>query len=138
MILEDLYNNLTIQRAISPARVTDDTAQVSQTIDMQGQQGLLFAIAIGTLADANATFAVLVEEGDESDMSDAAAVADADLFNTEALAGFQFDNDDEVRVIGYRGIKRYVRITITPSGNTGNADISVVAITKPAIRGTTS
>lgn len=132
--MRDLANHIQVKRAISPTRVTDDTAQVSQIIDRQGYESLTFVLGIGTLADANATFAVLVEEGDDSGLSDAAAVADADLISQtvgtapETAAGFQFDDDDEVRKIGYVGNKRYVRLTVTPSGNTGNADIAAVAI----------
>jgi hypothetical protein len=101
---------------------------VSQIIDMQGFQSLLFVIALGSIADSDATFAVLVEHGDESDLSDAASVPDIELLGTEAAAGFQFDDDDGVKKIGYRGYKRYVRLTITPSGNTSAALMSAVAL----------
>ena len=37
-------------------------------------------------------------------------------------------DDDEVRKIGYIGDKRYVRLTITPAANTGNADLSAIAV----------
>lgn len=127
-MLRDIHNLMKVSRVISPTRVTDDTAQVGQIIDNQGYDSLEYVIAIGTLADANATFAVLVEDGDDSALSDNAAVVDGELLGTETEAGFQFDDDDEVRRIGYRGNKRYTRMTITPSGNSGNADISVVAI----------
>ncbi len=68
------------------------------------------------------------KDGDDSGLSDAAAVADADLLGTESAAGFQFDDDNETRKIGYRGSKRYVRLTITPTGNTSAALIAAVAI----------
>jgi len=130
--MRDLFNNLEVSRAISPTRVTDNTAQVSQIIDMQGYDAMLFVILIGTLADANATFAVLVEDGDNSSLTDNAAVADAELRGTEAAAAFEFDDDDEVRKIGYLGDARYVRLTVTPSGNTGNADLAAVALQSKA------
>ncbi len=59
---------------------------------------------------------------------DAAAVADTNLLGTEALAGFTFADDDEVRKIGYMGHKRYVRLTITPASNTGAWDIAALAL----------
>ena len=126
--MRDLMNNLTVRRAISPVSVSDNTAQVSQIIDKLGYGSLMFAIAIGSVADADATFAVLVEDGDQANLSDAAAVADSELNGTEALAGFQFDDDDEVRKIGYVGHKRYVRLTITPSANASAGLLSAVAI----------
>jgi len=128
--MKTLKNQVAIRRAISPAtQATDnDTAFVSQIIDTQGFESCLFAIAIGSLADSNATFAVLVEDGDDASLTDNAAVVDSQLIGTEALAGFQFDDDNEVRSIEYIGIKRYVRLTITPSGNTGAVFLAAVAI----------
>ena len=119
-MLRDMYNGLEIRRALSPVLRTDDTAQVSQIIDMQGFDALLFAIGTGAIDDANVTFVVLVEHGDQANLSDAAAVPDAELVGTEVLAGFQFDDDNETRKIGYIGAKRYVRLTITPTGNSAN------------------
>ena len=127
--MQDLHNNIKVTRAISPAAATtDDTAWVSQIIDVRGYDSLEFAINIGALADADATFAVLVEDGDDSGLSDAAAVADTALLGTEALAGFTFADDNETRRIGYIGNKRYVRLTITPTNNSGNAFVSALAI----------
>lgn len=108
--------------------VSDNTAVVSGIVDRKGYSGLTFLIAAGTLADADATFTVLVEEGDQSNLSDAAAVADADLIGTEALAGFTFADDGEPRKIGYSGAKRYVRCTVTPANNAGSAPIAIVPV----------
>jgi hypothetical protein len=127
-IMKDLHNNLHVKRAISPVSVADNTAQVSQIIDRQGFDSLEFFINIGSVADADATFTVLVEDGDNSALSDAAAVADENLLGTEALAGFQYDDDNEVRKIGYIGGKRYVRLTITPANNASAALLSAVAV----------
>jgi hypothetical protein len=126
--MQDLYHNITVATAIPPVSVADNTAQVSSIIDRRGHDSLTFAIATGDIADANATFAVLVEHGDAANLSDAAAVADADLLGTEAAAAFQFDDDNETRKIGYIGTKRYVRLTVTPSGNASAALLSAVAI----------
>ena len=126
--MRDFLNNLHPIRAISPVSVADNTAEVGEIIDRQGFDGLTFVIATGSLADVDAVFAVLVEEGNDSGLSDAADVADADLLGTEALAGFTFGDDDSTRKIGYIGAKRYVRITITPSANSSAALFSAVAI----------
>jgi hypothetical protein len=126
--MRDLYNNVAVRRAISPVSVADNTAAVSQIIDMLGFASLMFAILIGSVADADATFAVLIEDGDASNLSDAAAVDDLQLLGTEAGAAFQFDDDNEARKIGYTGDKRYVRLTITPTGNASAALISATAV----------
>lgn len=127
-MFRDLMNDVTPKVAIAPVVATDNTALVSAVIDTLGYNSATFVIATGTLADADATFAVLLEEGDASDLSGGNAVADADLIGTEALAGFTFADDSETRKLGYKGSKRYLRLTVTPSGNTGNAPIAAIAI----------
>lgn len=126
--MRDLHNNIDVKRAISPVSVADTTAQVGQWIDRSGYESLEFLIAIGAVGDADATFTVLVEDADAAGQGDAAAVADAYLLGTEALAGFQFDDDNECRKIGYVGNKRYARLTITPVGNASAALLSAVAV----------
>lgn len=126
--MKDLHNNILVSRLLSPVSVADNTAQVSQIIDTRGYASLELLIAIGSVADADVTFTVLVEHGDAANLSDAAAVPDSQLLGTEALAGFQFDDDNEVRKIGYVGDKRYVRMTITPANNASAALLAAVAI----------
>lgn len=115
-------------RCISPVSVADNTAQVGQIIDRQGFESVTYIIATGSIADADATFTVLLEDGDAANLSDAAAVASPNLLGTAALAGFQFDDDNETRKIGYVGGKRYTRLTITPAANASAAVICAVAI----------
>ncbi len=126
--MRDLHNNIHIKRALSPVSVADTTAQVCQIIDRADYNSLEYVIATGSIADADATFTVLLEESDDSGMSGATAVADADLLGTEVLAAFQFDDDNETRKLGYIGKKRYTRMTITPVANASAALLCVVAI----------
>lgn len=126
--MQDMMNNMHVKRVLSPASVADTTAQVGEIIDRQGYDSLTYVIATGSIADADATFTVLLEEGDVANLSDAAAVADADLLGTEVLAAFQFDDDNEVRKLGYKGHKRYTRLTITPVANASAALLSAVAV----------
>ncbi len=131
--MRDLHNNIDVKRVLSPASVADNTAQVGQIIDRQGFAALEYVIAAGSLADADATFTALLEEGDVANLSDAAAVADADLLGTEALASFTFASDDKVFKLGYKGNKRYTRLTITPGANASAALLAAVAVLgKPA------
>ena len=127
----ELFNNIDVKRVISPVSVADNTAQVGQVIDGQGFGSVTYLIATGSIADADATFTVLLEESDASG-SGYAAVADADLLGTEALAAFQFDDDNECRKLGYRGTKRYIRATITPANNAaGNIFMAAMWVCKP-------
>lgn len=127
--MKDLYNKINVQRGLSPVSGAGDTVpQVSQIIDRQGYESVLFAILLGSIADADATFAVTMDDGDDSGLSDAAAVSATDLLGSYSGAGFQFDSDNGVRKIGYKGNKRYVRLTITPTANTGAWLVGVAAI----------
>jgi hypothetical protein len=116
--MKDLHNNIHPLPGIVPAAArTDNTPIVSTIVDIQGFSSCEFVLVTGTNTDTNTTFAVLVEDGDTANLSDAAAVADAELLGTEVLAGFTFADDNVARKIGYVGSKRYVRVTVTPSGN---------------------
>jgi hypothetical protein len=125
--MQDLHNNIH-PSGVAVTAETDNTATVSGIIDRQGYNSLEFLIATGVLADADATFVVLVEEGDDSGLSDAANVADADLLGTEVLAAFTFADDGEARKIGYNGNKRYTRCTVTPSANASAAPIAIIPL----------
>jgi hypothetical protein len=128
--MRDLMNNIHPVPLIVPVAARDDnTAIVSAIIDTAGYDSCTLVLVTGTNTDVNATFAVLVEDGDASNLSDNAAVADDFLVGTEALAGFTFADDNECRKIGYVGPKRYVRMTVTPTGNdSGNIFLAGVAI----------
>lgn len=127
--MRDLMNHIHPVRAISPgAAVTDNTPFVGQIIALAGFDGLVYVIQTGTEADADATFTVLIEHGNLADGSDMTPVADKDLLGTEVLAGFQFDDDNETRKLGYVGGKPYTRLTITPANNSGAAYVSAIAV----------
>ena len=80
----DLMNNIAPKRVISPVSVSDTTAQVGQVIDGQGYGSVTYVIATGSIADAEATFTVLLEESDASGSGFAAVLrrADASLIAT--------------------------------------------------------
>lgn len=126
----DLMNRVDVKRAISPVSVADNTAQVSQVLDVRNYSAAALLIATGSIADADATFAVLLEESNTSG-SGYTTVAAGDLIGTAALAGFTFADDDKARKIGYRGSKRYIRATITPANNASAAVISALWIGTP-------
>jgi hypothetical protein len=133
--MRDGLSNKRIRPLIAPAAaVTDNTATVSSIIDCQGYDKVTLAWVTGTNADADATVVALLEEGDAANLSDAAAVADADMVSQangtapETAAAYTFADDGEARAIGYVGIKRYIRLTLTPANNTGNHFVAGVAI----------
>lgn len=126
--MKDLMNLINPKPCIAPQVGTDDTAMVGAIIDRDGYESVTYVINTGTLADAGATFTALLEEGDDSGLSDAAAVADADLIGTEALASFDQTADGKCFKLGYIGAKRYTRLTVTPSGNAASAPVGAVCV----------
>lgn len=133
--MRDGLSGKRIRPLIAPgAAVTDTTAIVSSIIDCLGYDSVTLAFVTGTNADADATATVLLEEGDASNLSDNAAVADADMVSMtagtapETAAAFTFADDAETRAIGYIGSKRYIRLTVTPVANTGNQYLAGIAI----------
>lgn len=117
----DQCTTIKAKRALAPvAAVTDNTAFVSEILDVAGFDAATFIGVCGSIADADVTFTVLMEEGDAANLSDAAAVADSDLIGTEALAAPLFSDDNKTLKLGYKGTKRYLRVTITPANNSGN------------------
>ena len=109
--------------------VSDNAAQVSQIIDRAGYDGLEFIIALGSLADSDAVFAVLLEQSDVSDLSSGKTTcSDSETISTQTLVSFIFSDDDKIKRLGYIGGKRYLRLTITPSNNTSAALIAAVAV----------
>ena len=125
---QDLHNTIKCSLAEPPvAALTNlDTAFVSTILDTSGFGSNEYVGILGTNTDANATFVVLVEDGDDSALADNAAVADAYLLGVEAM-GLDFADDNKVFKIGYSGTKRYVRVTVTPSGN-NSGDVFFAAV----------
>ena len=114
--------------AIVPIVQTNaDTAFTSAIIDRKGFESLTFLVITGVLTDAGCTIAATMEHGDDSGLSDTAAVAQTDLVGTLAAMAMTQADDTECRKIGYVGAKRYVRLTLTPTGNAAGA-IPIAAI----------
>ncbi len=111
----DLHNSIKATKALKAQNITSDTTTVGTIIDLRGYESCDFQVNYGTLADSD--MVPLIEHGDASNLSDAAAVDDADLLGTEA-----------VKAVGYRGGKRYVRLSIVSTSTTSNNYVSATAV----------
>lgn len=121
----DLHNNVNAVMALNEAAITTDTTTVGEIIDTLGYESLEYIIASGTITDG--AYALLLEEGDDSGLSDAAAVPTAELLGD--LVGFVAADDDTVKRVGSIGKKRYQRLSIVSTGTTTGADsIGAVAV----------
>jgi len=128
MMQKDLFSDIHVKPCIAPVVLTDNTAAVGAIISHADYHSLTYLINTGTLSDADTTLTILLEHGDVSNLSDAAAVPDEDLLGTEAGAAITFADDGETRKLGYKGSKKYSRLTITPANNSGNIPIGAVAV----------
>lgn len=124
----DLHNSIKTTRAISPVSQSGNAAMVGAIIDRQGYGALEFAITLGTITTAGTVYTALLEDGEASNLSDAATVIAPNLLGTAAMASFVDSEVNTTKEIGYIGNKRYVRLTMTPAGNTGASTLSAVAI----------
>lgn len=142
MILRDGITKMGVVLAEPPVTQTNsDTALVSEIIDLVDYVSATFLIMTGTVSDADMTSTVLLEESDNSDMSSQNAVADADMLpagsGQEASVAPAFGSDNVVSRLGYVGTKRYIRLTLTPSGNnSGNLPIAILFEGEKRLQGT--
>jgi hypothetical protein len=126
MATKDQVSNLSIILAIAPVVVADNTAQVGALIDSALYESVSYALVTGTITDADMTVTALLQEGDLANGSDLATVAAADIVG--ALPAITFASDLLTFKFGYRGTKRYTKLTLTPVNNTGSFPISAVVI----------
>lgn len=130
--MRDNHNDTKLARSISSVSVSDNTAQVGQIVDAAGFDALEYELNVGASGAAAATFTVLLEHGDLSGGSDMVPVPDADLFGTEAAAswtgsGGSSNGANTQRKLGYKGIKRYTRLTVTPASNNSACVFGAIA-----------
>jgi len=121
----DLHNDVDAAMALKEAAITTNTTTVGEIIDTKDFGSLEYIISSGTITDG--AYALKLEEGDDSGLSDAADVATADILGD--LVGFVDTDDDAVKRVGSIGKKRYQRLSIVSTGTTTGADsIGAVAV----------
>lgn len=130
----DLHNHLNQKVALKTRAISTDTTTVGEIIDMQGFESLELLIQAGTLTDGDYT--PLVEDGDDSGLSDAAAVSDDFLLGTEAVAKLEAGDDDKVSKIGYIGGKRFVRLSLVSDNTSTGGTLGATAVQGHARHGT--
>lgn len=124
--MKDIHNNVKASRVLAPVSITTSTTTAGQIIDTKEFGSLEFVIAAGALNAGS--FTPLLEHSDAANMADSAVVPVAELLGTIAGATFANTEDNLVKKIGYRGIKRYVRLSIVSAGASGANLIGAVAL----------
>lgn len=116
---KDIYSNIDGGVSVAPQFVNSNTTLTGDAVDTRGYEGAVALLISGTMAGTSAQN-VYTPELQESDSSGTGftAVADADLISTEALCVHTGATDKLVKRLGYKGVKRYLRLVITTTAFT--------------------
>jgi hypothetical protein len=109
---KDLVDDIAVRESIRPA---GHAASVNgEIVDFADFESVSWIITTGAITDG--THTLKMQHGDESDLSDAADVAAADLIGSfPELTGTE---DNKQYKVGYKGAKRYGRLVSTVAGAT--------------------
>lgn len=117
----DLHNNVDDRLAFDIQEVISDTTTAGNIIDTAGFESIEFSVVTKTVTDG--VYTVLLQDGDASNLSDAATI-DSDL-TLGTLPVFVLTDDDAIKRIGCISKKRYVRLSIVSTGTTSGVDAMV-------------
>lgn len=126
---QEQHHNVKSVLGLAVQGITTNTTTVGAIIDTAGFESIEWAILSGTITDG--AYALVLEEGDDSGLSDAAAVSADETLG--ALTGFVAADDDTVKRIGSIGKKRYQRLSIVSTGVTtgGTNFVSLATLGHP-------
>lgn len=134
---KDITTTLKNQIALNVAAITTSTTTVGNIIDTADYNGgVNFTAFLGVRTDG--TFTPLIEDGDVSNLSDAAAVDDAYLvkqnpsLTTAPEAQAVLNTSNGISKIGYIGAKRYVRLSLVSTTVTSGAAAAGAIVEKSA------
>lgn len=125
--MHDLYSNISAVPALAPA--VQGSATQGPAVDLNGAGGVAFLVNTGAIVTAG-DFGVTLQESDTG-TSGWTAVA-ATQIDSNAPATLAANSTYR---LGYRGWKRYVRLSLTKAGGTSiaaGATAVFVPLTRPA------
>jgi len=106
--MKELYHDSLPKYSIYPASIGAGAKTGDAIVDRQFYEKVLIIVGSGAIS-VDMPFQLM--HGDESNLSDAAAVPDADLIGTEPTLLEATDN--EIKSFEYTGTKQYLRIDTT-------------------------
>ena len=140
MPTHELHHNVKFSKAISAINYTGAGTDDGDIIDRQGFGSLEFQCIVGVDAnlDGSNHLQFKLQHGDDAALADAADVVIGDLIGdligglTEVTTGIFAivdapAEDDTVFSIGYKGNKRYVRLSIIVTGATTDCPAGAIA-----------
>ena len=135
MAVKDIRSNLEIQPAFISAAISTDTTTAGAIIDTANyDDGIMFVVSCTAYTDG--TYTPLIQDGDNSSLTDAAAVADANLIGTEAGAALTAVTaaGDILPTIGVFGTKRYIRFSWVSTSTSSGATVQASFIGSPEVK----
>lgn len=127
--MKDQYHDFLPEYSIYPASLGAAAKEGDAIVDLQGYEGAMIVCGSGDLT-VDMPFQLM--HGDDSALSDAAAVPDADLVGTEPTLLAATDN--EIKHFAYVGTKRYLRVdTLSGTGIGWAAIIKGIPRHAPAV-----
>jgi len=127
----DLKSGIQVGVALNIGSISSDTTTQgvildSESVDLRTFKSAVFTLVTGTITDGD--YALKLEYGEESDLSDAVDVPEVELIGS--LPTFTADTDDNKALsVGYVGKKRYFRASVV-STNTSTGGVVGVLIVK--------
>ena len=134
-MLHDIAHNTGVVHLLDAQSINADT--YSDLLDLQGFEGALIVVNIGTFTPNSAEMDVYLQHCDTTaaasfvavptaDMIDISGVATGDAGEIAALTTTNHDN--KTLVVGYKGTKRYLRIFFDEVGSITSILVSVDGI----------
>ena len=107
--MKDLKNDIAVTNAFNTQVINTDTVTNGNIIDLKDYEGCTFIISAGVVT-AGSVLPILKESDVITFGGEETAVSDVDLIGTELLC--TLDASHEVKTLGYKGSKRYVRLSL--------------------------
>ena len=138
----DIANNLPLLTLSGASGSSADNTAItlpsaSTGFDTRDNEAINIILIAGALVDADATFATTILESDATNGTYTAVPA-IELSAALSTMNFVFSEDNIAKQISVKPTRRFVRIVVTPSNNSGASAFSAAVQGTRAIVGTTA
>lgn len=116
---QDLHDNVKPLVGRNYVNITSNTTTAGTIVDRNGYRSAECFLFSGAVTDG--TYTPLIQDGNDSGLSDGTAVDDTFLLGTEANAALTAANT--IKRVGYNGHKRYLRCQIVSTGVTTGGNV---------------
>lgn len=124
---KDLHNNIRQVNAFNVQSIASDGDVNGNIIDTQGYGSIEWLIQSSAITDG--TYTPKIQEGDQSDLSDAVDLDADNYLGAIADATFGATDDDAVKKLGAKvGNKRYMRLVLTAASTTTGGTLGAQAV----------